>query len=440
MKNKFFPKIEKPIKYEGKDSKNPLAFRYYDKNQVIGDKTMGEHLRFSVAYWHTMMGEGSDMFGGPSYKRDWHKASDPLKRAKETMEAAFEFFQKLGIDYYCFHDRDIAPQGETFAQSCKNLDVMVAYAKKLQKETGVKLLWGTANLFSNAIYSQGAGTNPNAHVMATAAAQVKHAIDATKELGGENYVFWGGREGYESLLNTDFKHEQEQMARFLHMAVDYKKKIGFEGQFLIEPKPAEPMKHQYDSDSAATLYFLKQNDLLDDFKLNIEANHATLAGHTFEHDLTVASAAGKLGSVDANRGDLLLGWDTDQFPTDIYSTTLAMMVLLKQNGLGSGGLNFDAKVRRSSIDPMDLFYAHIGGMDAFARGLMIAHQIIQDKALSNIIDERYNSFQSGIGTQIMEGKAGLEDAEKWVLRNGAPVLKSGRLEMLENILNSYLFG
>jgi xylose isomerase len=440
MKNKFFPKIEKPVKYEGKDSKNPLAFRYYDKNQVIGNKTMGEHLRFSVAYWHTMMGEGSDMFGGPSYKRDWHKASDPLKRAKETMEAAFEFFQKLGIDYYCFHDRDIAPQGETFAQSCKNLDVMVAYAKKLQKETGVKLLWGTANLFGNAIYSQGAGTNPNAHVMATAAAQVKHAIDATKELGGENYVFWGGREGYESLLNTDFKHEQEQMARFLHMAVDYKKKIGFEGQFLIEPKPAEPMKHQYDSDSAATLYFLKQNDLLDDFKLNIEANHATLAGHTFEHDLTVASAAGKLGSVDANRGDLLLGWDTDQFPTDIYSTTLAMMVILKQNGLGSGGLNFDAKVRRSSIDPMDLFYAHIGGMDAFARGLMIAHQIILDKAFSNFIDERYNSFQSGIGAQIMEGKAGLEDAEKWVLRNDAPVLKSGRLEMLENILNSYLFG
>ena len=439
MKNKFFPKIEKPIKYEGKDSKNPLAFRYYDKNQVIGNKTMGEHLRFSVAYWHTMMGEGSDMFGGPSYKRDWHKASDPLKRAKETMEAAFEFFQKLGIDYYCFHDRDIAPQGETFAQSCKNLDVMVAYAKKLQKETGVKLLWGTANLFSNAIYSQGAGTNPNAHVMATAAAQVKHAIDATKELGGENYVFWGGREGYESLLNTDLRHEQEQMARFFHMAVDYKKKIGFEGQFLIEPKPAEPMKHQYDSDSAATLYFLKQNDLLDDFKLNIEANHATLAGHTFEHDLTVASVAGKLGSVDANRGDLLLGWDTDQFPTDIYSTTLAMKVILKQNGLGKGGLNFDAKVRRSSIDPVDLFYAHIGGMDAFARGLMIAHQIIQDKALSTFIDERYNSFQSGIGAQIMAGKAGLEDAEKWVLRHGAPVLKSGRLEMLENILNSYLF-
>ena len=439
MKNKFFPKIEKPIKYEGKDTKNPLAFRYYDKNRVIGNKTMGEHLRFSVAYWHTMMGEGSDMFGGPSYKRDWHKASDPIKRSKETMDAAFEFFQKLGIDYYCFHDRDIAPQGETFAQSCKNLDVMVAYAKKLQKETGVKLLWGTANLFGNAIYSQGAGTNPDALIMATAAAQIKHAIDATQELGGENYVFWGGREGYESLLNTDLKHEQEQMARFLHMAVDYKKKIGFEGQFLIEPKPAEPMKHQYDSDSAATLYFLQKNDLLDYFKLNIEANHATLAGHTFEHDLTVASAAGKLGSVDANRGDLLLGWDTDQFPTDIYSTTLAMMVILKQDGLGSGGLNFDAKVRRSSVDPMDLFYAHIGGMDAFAQGLIVAQQLIQDKALSNFVAERYSSFQSGIGAQIMSGKAGLEDAEKWVLKHDAPVQKSGRLEMLENILNSYLF-
>jgi len=439
MKNNFFPKIQKPIMYEGTDSKNPLAFRFYNKSQMVGNKTMGEHLRFSVAYWHTMMGNGSDMFGGPSYKRDWHKASDPLKRAKETMEAAFEFFQKLGIEYYCFHDRDIAPEGETFAQTCKNLETMVAYAKKLQKETGVKLLWGTANLFSNSIYSQGAGTNPNAHVMATAAAQVKHALDATKELGGENYVFWGGREGYESLLNTDFKREQEQMAQFLHMAVDYKKKIGFEGQFLIEPKPKEPTKHQYDSDSAATLYFLKQNDLIDYFKLNIEANHATLAGHTFEHDLTVASAAGKLGSVDANRGDLLLGWDTDQFPTDIYSTTLAMMVILKQNGLGSGGLNFDAKVRRSSIDPMDLFYAHIGGMDAFARGLVVAQQIIQDKALSNAIDERYSSFNSGIGAQIMSGKAGLEDADKWVLKQGEPVLHSGRLEMLENILNSYLF-
>ncbi len=439
MKNKFFPKIEKPIPFEGKDSKNPLSFRFYNKDQKVGNKTMGEHLGFSVAYWHTMMGDGLDMFGSPSIKREWRKASDPIERAKETMEAAFEFFQKLGIDYYCFHDRDIAPEGETFAQSCKNLEIMVAYAKNLQKETGVKLLWGTANLFGNPIYSQGGGTNPNANIMALAAAQVKHALDATNELGGENYVFWGGREGYESLINTNLKHEQEQMARFFHMAVDYKKKIGFKGQFLIEPKPAEPMKHQYDSDSAATLYFLKQNDLLDHFKLNIEANHATLAGHTFEHELTVASAAGKLGSVDANRGDLLLGWDTDQFPTDIYSATLAMMVILQQNGLGTGGLNFDAKVRRSSIDPMDLFYAHIGGMDAFARGLIVAHEIMQDKALSKFIDERYSSFNTGIGAQIMSGKAGLEDAEKWILQQGAPVMQSGRQEMLENILNSYLY-
>lgn len=312
-------------------------------------------------------------------------------------------------------------------------------AEKLQKATGVKLLWGTANLFGNAIYSQGAATSPNAHVMATAAAQVKNAIDATKELGGVNYVFWGGREGYESLINTDLKKEQEKMARFLHMAVDYKKKIGFKGQFLIEPKPCEPTKHQYDSDAATTLYFLKEYDLIDDFKLNIEANHGTLAGNTFEHELAVASAAGKLGSVDANRGDLLLGWDTDQFPTDIYSTTMAMMIILNQNGLGTGGLNFDAKVRRSSVDPTDLFYAHIGGMDTFAKGLLIAHNIIEDKVVSNFIEERYSSHKSGIGAQIMSGKVGLEEVEKWVLNEKKPVLQSGRQEMLENIINLYIF-
>ena len=439
MLNKYFPKIEKQIPYEGKDSKNPLAFRFYNKSQKIGGKTMGEHLRFAVSYWHTMMGNGRDIFGEPSLVREWHKASNPMDKAKETLEAAFEFFQKLGVDYYCFHDRDIAPEGENFAESCKNLETIVALAKKMQKDTGVKLLWGTANLFSNPMYTQGAGTNPNAHIMATAAAQVKHAIDATKELGGENYVFWGGREGYESLLNTDLKREAEHMARFLQMAVDYKKKIGFDGQFLIEPKPKEPTKHQYDTDSAATLYFLKEHYLLDHFKLNIEANHATLAGHSFEHELAVASAAGKLGSVDANRGDVLLGWDTDQFPTDIYDTTLAMMVILKQNGLGRGGLNFDAKVRRSSIDPVDLFHAHIGGMDAFARGLIVAHKIIEDKALSSFVEERYSSFKSGIGAEIMSGKAGLEEAEKWVLSAGKPVLQSARQEMLENILNSYIF-
>ena len=439
MTNKYFPKVEKPIPYEGKDSKNPLAFKYYNKNQKVGNKTMAEHLRFSVAFWHTMMGTGADMFGGPSFEREWRKSSNPMQRAKDTMEANFEFLQKCGIDYYCFHDRDIAPEGETFAETCKNLEAMVEVAKKFQKETGVKLLWGTANLFSNAIYSQGAGSSPNAHVMATAIAQVKNAIDATKELGGENYVFWGGREGYETLINTDLKKEAEKMARFFHMAVDYKKKLGFKCQFLIEPKPCEPTKHQYDADAATTLNFLREFDLFDDFKLNIEANHGTLAGSTFEHELAVASAAGRLGSVDANRGDLLLGWDTDQFPTDIYSTTMAMLVILNQNGLGTGGLNFDAKVRRSSNDPTDLFYAHIGGMDAFAKGLLVAHQMIQDKVLSKFIEERYSSHNSGIGQQIMSGKVTMEDVDKWVRNEKNPVLPSGRQEMLENIINSYIF-
>ena len=438
MSHRYFPDVTQPIPFEGKDSRNPLAFRYYNKQQRVGAKTMGEHLRFSVAYWHTLIGTGSDMFGGPSFQREWHKAKDPIDRAKETMEAGFEFFQKLGVDYYCFHDRDIAPEGETFSQTVKNLEIMVDFAKSMQRGTGIKLLWGTANLFGHAIYAQGAATSPNAHVMAYAAAQVKNAIDATRELGGENYVFWGGREGYETLLNTELKREQEQMARFLHMAVDYKRKTGFEGQFLIEPKPKEPTKHQYDSSAATTLYFLKEYDLLDHFKLNIEANHATLAGHSFEHELAVASAAGKLGSVDANRGDLLLGWDTDQFPTDIYSATLAMMIILGQNGLGRGGLNFDAKVRRSSNDPMDLFHAHIGGMDAFARGLLIAERVIDDKVFSKFIQERYSSYGSGIGAAIMTGQVGMEEVENWVMNQKYPVLQSGRQEMLENILNSYI--
>ncbi|MBN2354618.1 xylose isomerase [candidate division KSB1 bacterium] len=438
MPNAYFPNIAKPIPFEGKDSGNPLAFKYYDKNRRVGDKTMAEHLRFAVAWWHTFMGDGSDMFGGPAFDRAWHQATDPMDGAKATMDAAFEFFQKLGVEYYCFHDRDIAPTGDTFLQSCKNLQTMVEYAKTLQKETGIKLLWGTANLFSNPIYAQGAATSPNAHVMAHAAAQVKNAIDATHELGGENYVFWGGREGYETLLNTDLKREQEQLARFMHMAVEYKHKIGFDGQFLIEPKPCEPMKHQYDSDVAATLYFLNTYDLFEHFKMNVEANHATLAGHSFEHELAAASAAGKLGSVDANRGDLLLGWDTDQFPTDIYSTTLAMIIILRQNGLGRGGLNFDAKVRRSSHDPTDLFYAHIGGMDAFARGLLIAYEILRDKSLETFIEERYGSYKSGIGEKIMAGKIGFDELENWISSQDEPVLQSGRQEMLENIINAYI--
>jgi xylose isomerase len=437
--HKFFPQVRDTIPFEGKDSRNPLAFKYYDKGRRVGDKTMGDHLRFSVAYWHTLMGTGSDMFGGPSVERDWHKAANPIDRARQTMEAAFEFFQKLGVDYYCFHDRDIAPEGKTFSQSCRNLEAIVDFAKSLQEATGIKPLWGTANLFGSAIYSQGAATSPNAHVMAYAAAQVKNAIDATHALGGENYVFWGGREGYETLLNTDLKREQEQMARFLHMAVEYKHKIGFEGQFLIEPKPAEPTKHQYDSTAATTLYFLKQYDLFDHFKLNIEANHATLAGHSFEHELTVASTARKLGSVDANRGDLLLGWDTDQFPTDIYSTTMAMMIILKQNGLGTGGLNFDAKVRRSSIDPIDLFHAHIGGMDAFARGLLVAQKLHEDNVFDAFLGERYGSFSSGIGASIMTGTMDLEQLDRWILKNDRPALQSARQEMLENILNAYCF-
>jgi xylose isomerase len=438
MMTRYFRNVEKQIPFEGKDSKNPLAFKYYDRDRRIGGKTMAEHLRFSVAFWHSFMGTGIDMFGGPGFAREWHAAANPLDRAKATMDAAFEFFQKLGVGYYCFHDCDIAPEGGDFAGSCRNLEIMVEHAKRLQKETGVKVLWGTANLFGNPVYAQGAATSPNAHVMARAAAQVKHALEATKELGGENYVFWGGREGYETLLNTDLKHEQEQMARFLCMAVDHKRKIGFEGQFLIEPKPCEPTKHQYDSDAAATLNFLRQYGLLDHFALNIEANHATLAGHTFEHELAFASAAGKLGSVDANRGDPSLGWDTDQFPTDLYSTTMAMIVILGQNGLGSGGLNFDAKVRRSSTDPLDLFHAHIGGMDAFARGLTIARRIIDDGALSGFVAERYASFRTGIGASIMSGQIGLDEVEKWVLAQSPPAPHSGRQEMLENLINSYI--
>lgn len=438
MLNKYFPEIEKPIAFEGKESKNPLAFKYYNKDQVVGTKTMAEHLRFSIAYWHTFMGTGSDMFGSASFNRAWHSANDSMTRAKDTLEAAFEFFQKIGVDYYCFHDRDIAPEGDSFSESVSNLQTIVGLAKELQSETKVKLLWGTANLFSSPIYSQGGGTNPNAHVMANALAQVKNAMDATLELKGENYVFWGGREGYETLLNTNLKQEQEQMARFFHMAVDYAKKIGFKGQFLIEPKPAEPSKHQYDSDAATTLSFLHAYDLIDYFKLNIEANHATLAGHTFEHELAFSSAAGKLGSVDANRGDLLLGWDTDQFPNDIYEATMAMIVILNQDGLGSGGLNFDSKLRRSSTDLVDIFHGHIGGMDTFARGLLMADKMIEDKALSSFVDERYASFNSGIGAEIMSGNIGLEDAEKWILENGAPTIASGRQELLENIVNSYL--
>lgn len=436
--NKFFPTLPKTIPFEGPESKNPLAFKYYLPTQVVGQKTMEEHLRFSVAYWHTFKATGSDPFGAPTFKRPWIKAETPLEQAEFTLRAAFEFAQKLGVPFYCFHDRDLAPEGETFAESCKNLEIMVEKAKQMQEETGIKLLWGTANLFGHPRYAHGAATNPDAHVFAYAAAQVKHAIAATKELGGSNYVFWGGREGYETLLNTDMKREQEQMARFFHMAVDYAKEIGFDGQFLIEPKPKEPTKHQYDFDAATVLEFLRATDLFDHFKLNIEANHATLAGHSFEHDLTVAAINGRLGSIDANVGDPLLGWDTDQFPTEPRMCALAMLVVLNQGGLGKGGLNFDAKPRRGSFDETDLFYAHISGMDTFARGLVAANQIIEDGILDNFIEERYASYSEGLGKRIMSGQETFDSLEKHVIQEGEPAFRSGRQEMLESILATYI--
>jgi xylose isomerase len=436
--NKFFPTLPKTIPFEGPESKNPLAFKYYLPTQVVGQKTMEEHLRFSVAYWHTFKATGLDPFGAPTFNRPWIKAETPLEQAEFTLRAAFEFAQKLGVPFYCFHDRDLAPEGETFAESCKNLEIMVEKAKQMQEETGIKLLWGTANLFGHPRYAHGAATNPDAHVFAYAAAQVKHAIAATKELGGSNYVFWGGREGYETLLNTDMKREQEQMARFFHMAVDYAKEIGFDGQFLIEPKPKEPTKHQYDFDAATVLEFLRATDLFDHFKLNIEANHATLAGHSFEHDLTVAAINGRLGSIDANVGDPLLGWDTDQFPTEPRMCALAMLVVLNQGGLGKGGLNFDAKPRRGSFDETDLFYAHISGMDTFARGLVAANQIIEDGILDNFIEERYASYSEGLGKRIMSGQETFDSLEKHVIQEGEPAFRSGRQEMLESILATYI--
>ena len=433
----FFKKI-KTIRYEGPDSKKPLAFKHYNADEKVGKKTMQEHLRYSVAFWHTFKGTGSDPFGGPVYDRPWDAAADEMQRAEDAMRAAFEFCSKLGAPFYCWHDRDIAPEGATLKESNARLDTIVALAKKLQRDTGVKLLWGTSNCFSHPRFTHGAGTNPDAHVFAYAGAQIKKAMECTKELGGSNYVFWGGREGYSSLLNTDLKHEQEQMARLLHMAVEHKKSIGFRGTLLIEPKPKEPTKHQYDFDAATVLSFLRAHGLFDEFKLNIEANHATLAGHSFEHDLTVASAERRLGSIDANRGDYLLGWDTDQFPTDLYSTTYAMLVILKQGGLGKGGVNFDAKVRRGSFDTEDLFHAHIGGMDAFARGLKTAQRIIDDGVLDKFIKTRYGSYQKGIGRKIMSGKASLADMEAYIHANGEPAKTSGREEMLENVINGYI--
>ncbi|MFS0656229.1 xylose isomerase [Bacillus sp. 179-C3.3 HS] len=437
--NMVFSQLEKigNIQYEGKQSKNPLAFQHYQADKVIGGKTMKEHLRFSVAYWHTLTADGSDMFGTGTILRSWDSYSG-MDLAKARLEAAFHLFEILDVPYFSFHDRDIAPEGATLQETNQQLDVMVERIKDYMKHSQVKLLWNTANMFKHPRFVHGAATSCHADVFAYSAAQVKKGIETAKELGAENYVFWGGREGYDTLLNTDMKRELDHMSIFLHMAVDYAKEIGYTGQFLIEPKPKEPTSHQYDTDAATTIAFLKQYGLDKHFKLNIEANHATLAGHTFEHELRVARIHGLLGSVDANQGHPLLGWDTDEFPTDMYATTLAMYEILKNGGLGTGGLNFDAKVRRASFDLEDVLYAHIAGMDAFAKGLQVAHRLIEDRVFEDVIQHRYRSFSDGIGRDITEGKANFHTLEQYALEH--PVLKneSGREEQLKARLNQYL--
>ncbi|MGE6613179.1 xylose isomerase [Peribacillus sp. NPDC076916] len=432
----YFESVNK-VSYEGKNSKNPFAFKYYNPEEIVGGKTMKEQLRFSVAYWHTFTADGTDPFGAATMQRSWNKY-DGMDLAKARVEAAFQLFEKLDVPFFAFHDRDIAPEGNTLKETNKNLDVIVSMIQEYMKTSNVKLLWNTANMFTNSRFVHGAATSCNADVFAYAAAQVKKGLETAKELGAENYVFWGGREGYETLLNTNLKLELDNLARFMHMAVDYAKEIGYTGLFLIEPKPKEPTTHQYDTDAATTISFLRQYGLDKHFKLNLEANHATLAGHTFEHELRVARVQGFLGSVDANQGDPLLGWDTDEFPTDLYSTTLAMYEILQNGGLGSGGLNFDAKVRRGSFEQEDLVYAHVAGMDAFARGLKVAHKLLEDRVLENIIDERYSSFKEGIGLEIVEGRANFHTLEQYALQNTNITNKSGRQERLKAILNQYI--
>lgn len=426
------------INFEGKESDNPLAFKYYNENQVVSGKTMKDHFKFAVAYWHTLTGTGGDPFGPGTKEFPWAVNSDPYQNAKDKMDAAFEFITKLGVPYYCFHDFDLIGEGDTLEESGKRLDFITDYAKEKQTESGVKLLWGTANCFSNPRYMNGAATNPEFDVLAFAGAQVKNALDATIKLGGENYVFWGGREGYMSLLNTQMGREVDHFAKFLHMAKDYARAQGFKGTFFIEPKPMEPSKHQYDFDSATVLGFLTKYDLLDDFKLNIEVNHATLAQHTFEHELQVAADNGLLGSIDANRGDYQNGWDTDQFPVDVFEITQAMLVILQSGGIQGGGINFDAKTRRNSTDLMDLFHAHIGGMDVFARSLMAADAILTKSSYQSLRKERYSSFDSGKGADFEAGKLSFEDLYKHAKVNQEIEQKSGKQELFENIINQYI--
>jgi xylose isomerase len=433
----YFKGIGK-IKYEGKESTNPLAFKFYDENKVVAGKTMKEHLRFAMAYWHTLCGSGADPFGAATKFFPWNEGSDPITRAKNKMDAAFEFMTKIGIPFYCFHDFDLVEEGSSVSESEKRLRAIVDFAKEKQKASGVKLLWGTANLFSNPRYMNGAATNPDFSVVAFAGAQVKNAIDATIELGGENYVFWGGREGYSTLLNTNMKRELEHMARFLTMARDYARKQGWKGTFLVEPKPMEPSKHQYDFDAATVIGFLRQHGLDKDFKLNIEVNHANLALHTFQHELQVAADAGMLGSIDANRGDYQNGWDTDEFPINIYEITEAMLVILEAGGFTTGGINFDAKTRRNSTDLEDIFIGHINGMDTFARALIVANDILTKSPYKKLRAERYTSFDSGKGAEFEQGKLTLADLRDIAANSNEPRQISGKQELFENIINQYI--
>jgi xylose isomerase len=436
--NKVYFKGISRIKYEGKDSDNPMAFRYYNPKQRVGKKTMEEHLRFAIAYWHTFCGTGGDPFGPGTKNFPWSTANDAVQRSLDKMDAAFEFITKIGAPFYCFHDYDLVEEASTLKESEKRLRIIVDYAKEKQKASGVKLLWGTANMFSNPRYMNGAATNPDFQVVCHAGNQVKNAIDATIELGGSGYVFWGGREGYMTLLNTNMKRELEHLAQFLHMSRDYARRNGFKGSFYIEPKPMEPSKHQYDFDAATCLSFLRQYNLMDDFKLNIEVNHATLAHHTFEHELQVAADAGVLGSIDANRGDYQNGWDTDQFPNNINEITEAMLVILQAGGFKTGGINFDAKTRRNSTDLADIFYAHIGGMDTFARALLAANAILQNGEYQQLRKERYASFDNGRGKQFERGNLSLQDLGKLAHRLGEPEQRSGKQEYFENLISKFI--
>jgi xylose isomerase len=433
----FFKGIEK-IKYEGTSSHNPLAFRWYNENQVVAGKTMKEHFRFACAYWHSFCGSGADPFGEPTHLFEWDTKSDPIERAKDKADAAFEFMTKLGVPYYCFHDVDAVEYTNDVHENERRLQAITAYLKEKQAASGIKLLWGTANLFSSRKYMNGAATNPDFTVLAHAGAQVKAALDTTIALGGENYVFWGGREGYMSLLNTNMKREKDHLAQFLKTARDYARKNGFTGKFFIEPKPCEPSKHQYDYDCETVIGFLREHDLLNDFSLNIEVNHATLAGHTFTHELQVAADAGLLGSMDANRGDYQNGWDTDQFPSDINELTEALLIILEAGGFKGGGINFDAKIRRNSTDPADLFYAHIGGMDVFARALLTADAILQGSDYKKIRADRYASYDAGKGKDFEQGKLTLEDLRSIAVAAGEPATISGKQEFIENLINRYI--